>query len=261
MIMKKLIFVMATLFVFSACEEENATNQMASLKVHLTDAPAAYEEVLIDIEEVRYNMSGDEGEENWHTLDNLNAGVYNLLDFTNGIDTLLVEEEIPAGTLHQIRLVLGDDNQVKVDGEYHDIQTPSAQQSGLKLNVQAPIAAGVTYEIWLDFDATRSIVEKGNGDYLLKPVIRAYTEETSGAIAGVIEPVSAEPYVMAIMNEDTIATYADEVSGEFLLGGLEAGTYYMKFMPVEGYEPRTIEDIDVFIGEVTTMDTITLQAN
>lgn len=259
--MKKLIFVIATLFVISACEEENTTNEMASLKVHLTDAPAAYQEVLIDIEEVRYNMSEEEGEENWHTLENMNAGVYNLLDFTNGIDTLLVEDAIPAGTLHQIRLILGDDNQIKVDGEYHDIQTPSAQQSGLKLNVQAPIVAGITYEIWLDFDAGRSIVEKGNGGYLLKPVIRAYTEELSGAISGVIEPVEAEPYIMAIMNDDTIATYADTESGEYLLSGLEAGRYDVEFEPVDGYNPQIVNDVDVVNGEVTTMDTITFQMN
>jgi len=257
--MKKMVFAIAALFIFSACEDDT-TNEKAVLSVHLTDAPANYEEVLIDIEEVRYNMSAEE-EENWHTLDNLNAGVYNLLDFTNGIDTLLVEEEIPSGTLHQIRLIIGDDNQIKVNGEYHDIQTPSAQQSGLKLNVQAPIVAGITYEIWLDFDAGRSVVEKGNGDFLLKPVIRAYTEETSGAIAGVVEPVSAEPYVMAVMNGDTIATYADTVSGEFMLSGLESGSYDVEFEPVEDYIPQAVDNVDVVTGEVTTMDTVTLQMN
>lgn len=95
----------------------------------------------------------------------------------------------------------------------------------------------------------------------MKPVIRAYTEELSGAISGVIEPVEAEPYIMAIMNDDTIATYADTESGEYLLSGLEAGRYDVEFEPVDGYNPQIVNDVDVVNGEVTTMDTITFQMN
>ena len=60
------------------------------------------------------------------------------------------------------------------------LTTPSAQHSGLKLNVHAELTEGITYKILLDFDAARSIVKTGSGAYNLKPVIRTITEATSG---------------------------------------------------------------------------------
>ncbi len=43
------------------------------------------------------------------------------------------------------------------------MKTPSAQQSGLKLNVHEEFLQGVAYEYIIDFDAARSIVKTGNG--------------------------------------------------------------------------------------------------
>jgi len=57
----------------------------------------------------------------------------------NGKDTLLVTDEIPSGMLSQIRLILGENNSVMVDSIVYDIKTPSAQESGLKLNVHQDI--------------------------------------------------------------------------------------------------------------------------
>ncbi len=184
-------------------------------------------------------------------------GVYNLLDFTNGLDTLLVEQELPAGTISQVRLVLGDNNQVKMNGEYYDIKTPSAQSSGLKLNLHAVLSEGLTYTLWIDFDAGRSIVEEGNGTFLLKPVIRAYTEASDGAITGVVEPIEARPYVMVISaNNDTTGTFADTISGKFLIGGLNDGTYMINFKPIEEYMPVEMENVNVLKGEITEVDTV-----
>lgn len=260
---KNLIFVIAALFMFSACEESNNSIEKGTLSLRLTDAPADYQEVLIDVEEVRVSYStGEEGEEDWRTLENVNAGTYNLLKFTNGMDTLLAEEELPAGTIAQMRLILGENNRVKTDGKYQNIQTPSAQESGLKFNVHAELTPGINYKLWIDFDAGRSIVKKGNGGYLLKPVIRTYTEATNGAIDGVVEPVESEPYIMAISeSDDTIGTYADTTSGEFLIEGLDVGSYDVEFGPVEGYEDHVEENVSVIEGNVTSLDTITLQAN
>ena len=43
------------------------------------------------------------------------------------------------------------------------LTTPSAQHSGLKLNVHAELTEGITYKILLDFDAVRSVVKTGSG--------------------------------------------------------------------------------------------------
>jgi hypothetical protein len=57
------------------------------------------------------------------------------------------------------------------------IEYPSAEQSGLKLQVNQTLQEGIMYHVLLDFDANKSIVKLGNGGYKLKPVIR--TVETA----------------------------------------------------------------------------------
>ncbi|MCW3808041.1 DUF4382 domain-containing protein [Plebeiibacterium marinum] len=264
--MKKFIFsflVLGALIGFSSCSNDEVEGN-AKFSLRLTDAPGDFEEVLIDVQEVKVHFQA-EGEEDgeWVTLSGVNAQVYNLLDFTNGVDVLLAETEMPVGLISQIRLVLGDNNQVKVNGEYYDIKTPSAQQSGLKLNVHAELVAGVTYRMWLDFDAGRSIVKKGNGGFSLKPVIRTFTEATSGAITGVVDPVEVAPYVGAVTSEnDTIGTYADPETGYFLIRALAAGDYKVVFLPGDesGYLKKEVEGVVVTTGTVTDMETVEIEA-
>ena len=161
--------------------------------------------------------------------------------------------------MSQIRLILGDNNSIKIDGNEIDLTAPSAQHSGLKLNVHAELTEGITYKILLDFDAARSIVKTGNGKYNLKPVIRSITEAQSGAIKGVVDSVESIPAVFAIVADDTVATtYADE-NGKFLLKGVPAGTYTVSFDPKEGYQGFQKTDVSVTIGSVTDLGTVTLQ--
>lgn len=64
-----------------------------------------------------------------------------------------------------------DDNSVMVDSVIHPLQTPSAQQSGLKIKIDKDLDLDIN-TLTLDFDAEKSIVETGNGGYILKPVIK-----------------------------------------------------------------------------------------
>src|SRR5206468_51295 len=113
---------------------------------------------------------------------NVNKGVYNLLAFSNGIDTLIATGTMEVTTVEQVRLILGTNNSVVVNGTSYPLATPSADQSGLKLQVHQTLQAGVQYNLLLDFDANTSIVSEGNGSYKLKPVIRTIDMAISGSI-------------------------------------------------------------------------------
>ena len=235
--------------IYTSCSNESATR----VEVRLTDSPGDYEEVNIDIQGVQVNSS--DGNSGWVSLD-IEEGVYNILDLTNGIDTLLGAIELPAGKIEQIRLVLGSNNSVKVDGQTVNLSTPSAQQSGLKLNLNADLVEGVTYKILLDFDAARSIVKRGNGTYSLKPVIRAIEEATSGAIKGAVTPVDATPAIYAISGTDTLGTaFADDM-GKFLVRGIPAGAYTVSIVPGGTYVAIQKTGVSVTVGNVTDLGTI-----
>jgi len=245
-------FLLLSVF-WLACSDDNQT---AKLEVRLTDAPGDYEEVNIDVQSVEINST--DGNSGWTTLD-VKSGVYNILELTNGLDTLLAATELPAGRISQIRLILGDNNSVKVNGETKPLSTPSAQQSGLKLNLQAELTEGITYTITLDFDAARSIVKRGNGTYSLKPVIRALEKATSGSIKGIVTPLAAAPAVFAISGTDTVATAYTDDAGRFMLRSIPAGSYTVSFNPKTGYLPQQKESVSVTLGNVTDLGTVTIQ--
>jgi len=133
----------------------------------MTDGPLMVEEVNVDLELVVIKGTGSADSIELGTI----AEIYNLLDFQNGIDTLIASSVITLDTIKQVRLVLGEENTIKVNGVIHELKTPSAQQSGLKINVDIPLDSLNVYNLILDFDADESVQETGNG-YLLKPVIK-----------------------------------------------------------------------------------------
>jgi len=101
-----------------------------------------------------------------------NAGIYNLLELQNNVNVVLANQDsLQAGYVSQMRLILGENNTITVDSVTLDLSIPSAQNSGLKLNLDTTLEAGQTYQIILDFNAEQSIIEQGNGTYKLKPVI------------------------------------------------------------------------------------------
>lgn len=153
----------------TACESEPvAPARQVRLAIRLTDAPASYDEVNIDLDQVLIKMKSDTGFVPLAT----NQGIYNLLELTGGADTLIVNDSVPAGEIQQLRLILGSNNTVVVGGISYPMDTPSAQQSGLKINLNKVLIQDSINDVLIDFDANASVVEKGNGDYSLKPVLR-----------------------------------------------------------------------------------------
>ena len=255
--MKKFMFlalVMASMF-FVGCDDDddNVSGGTGTLSVRLTDAPAVYDSVFVDVQGLEINISSDESDESgWQTLTLNTTGQINLLSLTNGQDVLLAEEDLAVGDIGQMRLLLGNNNEIVIDGgERQPLETPSAQQSGLKFNINATLKADVIYKMWIDFDVNKSVVEKGNGTYSLKPTIKVFTEE-AGSIKGMIEPMEERALVEAIMDGDTTSTYTDVTSGEFMIRGLDEGMYKVRITPDnDSYMIKEVTDVEVTFATVT----------
>jgi len=170
--LKKISFYFFAIAIFStilfnACSKNETHSTVFNLR--LTDDPLAnVQEVNIDLQKII--VITNEGRDSFEL--GTNAGIYNLLDYQGDLDTLIGSAVLKAEEISQVRLVLGTENSIMVDSLLHDLKTPSAQQSGLKINVHANIADVDIYNLLIDFDAEKSVVEQGNGNYLLKPVIK-----------------------------------------------------------------------------------------
>jgi hypothetical protein len=247
-----------TIFSFALISCKNNTDQRARLEVRLTDDPADYDAVLIDIRDVQINVTGDD-KNGWQSLTGVHAGIYNLLDLVNDKDTLLANADIPSGRLHQIRLVLGSNNSVVVDGVTIALETPSAQQSGLKLNIQQDVTGGILYKVLLDFEAAKSVVKTGNGKYILKPVIRTVMQAVGGSLSGYVLPPNVLTAVFALQGTDTVASTFTGANGGYLIKGLTAGTYSVVYLPTDTtYKQQVKTGISITTGQVTVADTVKL---
>jgi hypothetical protein len=253
---KSVFFAMMCLSVlgFTACTEENDPSGTSRMEVRLTDAPGDYDEVNIDIKSVQVHRDANDDGSGWITLETIKPGIYNLLDFANGRDTLLASSTLPAGRISQIRLVLGNNNTLKLKGSNSlvPLTTPSGQTSGVKLQVNAELQPDVTYVMLLDFDAAKSVVPRGNsGAYNLKPVIRTITQAVAGGIRGTVTPAAAKPGILVISAaNDTIGGFADD-AGNYLIKGIPAGTYKVQYSTVAPYKNKEVT------GVVVTNDRIT----
>ncbi len=255
------VLASTALFTFSSCNKENSSTgggEKVRLQVALTDDPGDYDAVFIDLQDVRINYSSDTSQ-GWESLPNVKKGMYNLLDLVNDKDTLLTDADIQPGKIEQIRLILGSNNYVVVDDEKYMLTTPSAQQSGLMINIHQELNEGITYKLLLDFDVAKSVHQTGNGKYMLKPVIRAVMQAVGGSLRGYVLPDSVRTSVIAIQGADTLAsTYT--LDGSYMIKGLNAGTYDLHFLPSDSaFSNKVKTGVIVTNNTVTTVDTLRLQ--
>jgi uncharacterized protein DUF4382/carboxypeptidase family protein len=178
----------------------------------------------------------------------------------NGVFTTIGEASLPAGTYTQIRLKLGAGSNVVVDGTTLPLKVPSGMQSGLKLIGTFNVPPGGTTDVGLDFDASRSLHETGSGQWMLKPVVKAFTMTAAGSIHGIVVPDSVATSVVAIQPPDTLGSAQTGAGGQFTISVLAPGSYSLAFHPAEGFRDTTLTNIMVTVGTTTEVDTVRLSA-
>jgi hypothetical protein len=203
-----------------------------TLKMSMTDAPSCYRNVFVNVEKVRVHKGGvaADGAGGWEEIIPPNAPVQiDLLNLTNGALADLGSATVDAGTYRQIRLVLADNGNTVtlLDGSVQQLKTPSAQQSGLKIQADFSVPADGTTEMLLDFDACKSIVVAGNsGQYILKPVVRV-SGKPLGSISGYVTTTMTlgKTSVSAQQGGEILRSTVPDANGLFRLSYLEPGTY------------------------------------
>ncbi|MCH8288077.1 MAG: DUF4382 domain-containing protein [Candidatus Marinimicrobia bacterium] len=219
-----IMIVIGLLLITAGCDTTSEPAETTgTLNVSITDAPAAFDAVNITFSEVSVIPSGGQP-----IIVSDAVQTINLIEWSNGLSTPLGSIELEAGTYNQIRLII-DAASVIIDGVESSVLVPSGAQTGLKLTHQFTMEVGSTYDLMIDFDASRSIVHTSPPEdpgYLLKPTIRLIAVATSGSISGTVTNPGNVPIAMALSGAETISTvFVDALSGEFQLAFLEAGLY------------------------------------
>ena len=216
-------------------------SSVGTLRLSLTDSPACgYDNAWVTVEKVRVHASGTagDGDAGWHEVTLSPALRVDLLTLTNGTLVPLGQTELPAGSYTQMGLVLAANDALHpyanavtpTGGSLTPLTTPSAQQSGLKLNVHMTVPAGQVADFAIDFDACKSFVKAGkSGKILLKPVLAVLPilSPAGQRIQGWLDPSLpiAGTTVSVQSDGQTMCATSPLADGKFVLDLVPVGTY------------------------------------
>jgi hypothetical protein len=205
------------------------------LTVRLTDAPGDYVQSATVYISGIYLIGGTDTTGTRFTISDA-AQQYDLMTLQNGVTTALGTATISVGDYTQMRLKVDSARVtlkagVTIGGASTvSLRTPSAQQTGIKVNFSGPlhVAPGQTILV-VDFDVARNFVFQGPSGaptgVSFKPVLHAVVTDIAASIAGTVGPAAAaatKPSVYAIANGDTVSSaVADSATGAYRLWYLD----------------------------------------
>ena len=217
------------------------TGAQGTLRLAITDAPSCgYDAVNITIEKVRVhqNVAAIDSDAGWSDIVLSPARRIDLLTLSNGVLQELGQTALPAGKYTQLRLVLAANgaatpppNSVVPTGAAETaLTTPSAQQSGIKLNTDINVASDQVADFVLDFDACKSVVKRGSsGQYNLKPVISVIPRLSDAGmrVVGYVDASIAGGGALVSLQRNgvPVKSTAPDATGQFVLYPVPAGTY------------------------------------
>ena len=285
-----LAFISLLIITFS-CQKENDFNQaipegQQRVRIRLSDNPLNFDAVYVDIQKVEvlvvpdscrggrndddhgcYNdHHGDRYDHGyrcavWDTLD-IRTGVYNLLDLTNGADTLLATGFTIEGSVKKIRLTLGTQNSVVIDSVSYPL-TFSNNNDRVTISVRGEDVEEISsgdLQLWLDFDAGRSIVRVNNNRFVIKPYLRIWLPAQTASLEGRVLPRDANAVVSAVANGDTLIAIPDRGNGRFKIRGLRGtSANVLVNATANGYLDTTINNVALERGRTASIGTIQLR--
>lgn len=233
--------------------------------IFLTDHQTpVFDSVFIDIQKFEIKVEDDTvANDGWIDL-HIRAGVYNILRFRNGLDTVFAVGMLPNARIQKIRLTLGTQNSAMKNGQSFPLRVKDEDRqvvANLESNNFDISNGQLSFSI--DFDAGNSIQVDNSGPgnnngYRLKSSIKIFSRNNSGRIEGIVLPRAADPIIKAVIGTDTATAIPDDHDGEFKIVGLNAGTYKVIIDGQNGYVDTTINNVIVRNREDTHLPTIIL---
>jgi hypothetical protein len=270
--------IAALVFVSCSGSSSTMSPTTGTIHVTLTDPPSCafpngnFDHVYVTIRSVQAHTSSSatDSTSGWQELaPQLNSQPMQIDLFSTASNTCLLTNlgsntALPAGSYQQIRLLLvpndgsggatpssnacsnqGWNCVVLHDSSVHELQLSSQANTGIKIPpgqiVGGPIVvnAGQDVDLNIDFNACASILQQGNGEYRLKPVLTAgqVSTNTTGISGKVLDSLTGLPVVggtVLVALEKTDSTGADVIfqqtaadsSGMFNFCPLPAGASF-----------------------------------
>lgn len=263
--MKRLFFLISLASLFTgviSCNKDNYNDNsnnpinVRDVTVRLTTDGGRFDAVNLDIQGVEFITLKD-------SVINIpmpTPGVYNLMSYKNGLDVLLAEAKIPAEEVGNVKLILGTNNSVVMNGVEYPLSLPAASDTSMYILLNQSFTAIGSYKIWLALDAMRSIKMVSDNQYAFIPKGRTYSDLTNGVITGFVYPKGLNTTVYAVNEVFDTVTASPVDTGYFAINGLSRRNYTVIIHDNSGaYQDYVqgnlyvIYDIPTNIGNITML--------
>jgi hypothetical protein len=231
----------------------------SKLTVFLTDDPSLiFDSIFIDIQLLEVKVEAPGGAEHWDTLP-IRRGVYNILKFRNGVDTLLTTGYVANGEIKKIRLTLGTRNSVMKNSTSFPL---FLHNNNRQVIIDIPDIDRIdpnNFQIWIDFDGHGSIIKLSNNQFELRPRIHSFNNRHGGRLEGEVKPGAALPAIIKVIaGNDTLLAVTDNHDGEFKVRGIKTSTVKVIVIPSNGYKDSTINNVALRSNDDTDLGNIVL---
>jgi hypothetical protein len=261
--------ILCLLFV-AGCSSERETESLIGsndsppghLRIDLMDAPfplELIESTSVTIQGVILHYTTEFGSSGFQVI-RRNEMTMDLLELQNGVTETLLDDQVSAGKITQIRLLVEKASVTLAGGRTLDVLFPSGLESGVKVfpEPHIQVSSQLTTELLLDFDLSRSFlpIPKAADEvfevrhFLFKPALRVVDRSETGTLSGAVldskgtsdfgdDTPLGHAAVMAFLGEDEVTSTSTDAEGLYKLMGLSRQLHTLVAF-ARGYEPDTL---------------------
>ena len=262
------IIAVVSIIIWSGCNKTNYDGP-GRLVIKVTDAPfpiSSVESATVTITKVEIRDSECDCPDKFKVISD-DTVTFDLIDLRNGVVEELLDIEIPQGKYDLIRLYVEEAGLKIKEGDEFSVKVPSGRQTGIKIFIEPGLIVngGLTAEVLLDFDLSRSFVMRGNlnspqgiNGFIFKPVIRAVNNTKAGRLEGNVTDtakVKIKEASVWVAQDTIVATAVADTMGHYAIIGLPSGTYDV-FAAKENFDTVKVERVKIVEGNRTIQNFI-----
>ncbi len=236
-----------------SCGEEET--KITKVKLFLYDSPFSIDSAFIDIRSITFVCDSPSYEQ---TIKLRNTAGINLVDYTNGKDTLLTTLFLPVCNISKYIVTFGSRHTIynqlkKYEFRIEDTIHTFALKKPIKLLEEND-------NLYLDFDCMRSLnfIKEGDKTFIkFNPELTLRSSSNTGSIKGFLKNKNTKTFLWAVSLDDTIGTIATN-KGDFLIRNLPEGTYQLIYFNENLNFEVIINSVKVEPNKITGVGTIYL---
>lgn len=171
----KSLFLTILFSIFlTSCSKEIETvlfENSSLINVKLKGTPSQFNKLNIELLNVQFRVLEDKTDPNaWVTINPNTIGIHNISEYTNDQTIILCDfEEFPSKYIYEIRLEIGYENSVSMNGVVYPITYQIEDLEGFSNIVKKQLDANKVYEFLIEVDIQKSITFSENDEAYLTP--------------------------------------------------------------------------------------------